>query len=412
MQSRATGLRLVDVAMSRWRHRRRAQTGSAVPRHKLALANSTARLQRTADAAGACSFGAVTFGTGDAGSVLGSGSGGAGGLSLSQDTVTDAIARIDTTRANCFTSFPFVESRHRRPPESCSSFTSNRLTASIWTSRRAGGCAMSSQGRIVAVLARGMPVRQRFEQDRAAASVPAAAVESCCWAACPWADLDVGRVQVAGKNIDRQVSIGDHAPARSSPAVLPVTTSAPMRCARITRFARAQARRSAPVPQCDGPRYPLRRVPCHRCAHPLYPRALERHARCRYHRIRRIVRSGSSRSPAEASSAQRPAEPSARPEPLGAGAQVLGRSAARGLASRDRRQAAVRRIASGGRACGRRGPVPDQRVQDASCTEFARQWPLAGGRRRDGGMRRAGLLPVGPHRPAYLRGWRLVRRRA
>ena len=114
----------------------------------------------------------------------------------------------------------------------------------------------------------------------------------------------------------------------------------------------------------------------------------------------------------EPRTAQRCAEPTARPEPLGAAAQILRQSAARGLAGGNRRQTAGRRLASGGRARSRCGPVPDQGVQDAACTGLARRWPLARGRRGDGGMRGASLLSVGAHRSSYLRGWRLVRRRA
>ena len=75
------------------------EVGPVAPRQAPSRSNRTASAQRTADAAGACPFGAVTCGDAGSGSpVSGSGGDGAGGLSLSHDTVANA-ARINATIA-------------------------------------------------------------------------------------------------------------------------------------------------------------------------------------------------------------------------------------------------------------------------------------------------------------------------
>ena len=112
----------------------------------------------------------------------------------------------------------------------------------------------------------------------------------------------------------------------------------------------------------------------------------------------------------EPRAAQRHREPPARPQSVGARAQVLGRGVARSAAGRDRRSAPRRCLAPGGHSRGRRRAVPDQGVQDATRTCLARRRRAARRRRRDGGVRGACLLPGRPHRPTAVCRWRPVRR--
>ena len=83
--------------------------GPVASRQEPARKNGVAPPQRTADAPGACSFGAVTCGKGNEGAVSGSGGAGAGGLSLSHDTVANtASINAITARTEDFMTQPFA----------------------------------------------------------------------------------------------------------------------------------------------------------------------------------------------------------------------------------------------------------------------------------------------------------------